>query len=117
MGLPVGAVSGMERKDKRGQEHLKETLRRAQKSSASKGKFDTLAHGEEKSREKKKKVLIQQKSENSAYQKMVGKVLDETVKVDKVKAAKWAMTEQQKAANANKKGAKKTLKKKGKGRK
>lgn len=116
MKLPVGAVSGMGRKDKRGQEHLKETLRRAQKSSASKGKFDTLANGEEKSKERKKKILISQKGEGETYKKMVGKVLDETVKVDKVKAAKWALTEQQKAANANKKGAKRTIKK-GKGRK
>jgi len=75
---------------KRGPEGLKETLRRAQTSSGSVGKFDRVAPGEATNLQQKKRKLKMPKSlgeEKANYLKAAGKVLSGEGGVDKAKAA------------------------------
>ncbi|CAK0885730.1 unnamed protein product, partial [Prorocentrum cordatum] len=84
-GDPTGGSSG------RGKDGLREAVRRAQVSSASKGKFDRLATGEASNLQpKKRKIEMAQKpgEEKERYLKAATRVLSSDGAVDKDKAAK-----------------------------
>jgi len=84
-GDPTGGSSG------RGKDGLREAVRRAQVSSASKGKFDRLASGEASNLQpKKRKIEMAQKpgEEKERYLKAATRVLASDGAVDRDRAAK-----------------------------
>lgn len=93
-------------KCQRGAEGLKEAIKRAQKSSASMGKFDRLAANEATNLQtrKRKATVTTPAEEKARYMKVSTRILEKGGKVDQAMAAKVGMRE---ASSAQPKGLKK----------
>lgn len=100
--VPAGVVGMPNRVEKRGKANLKESLRRAQTSSASIGKFDKQAKGERTVRNKGEKKQFMIGNEKEATVKLAERVLKGEKLVDNRKAANYAIHKQEKERAAEK---------------